>query len=446
VRLFSRAANNPEVMVMPSYPAADPATDWGRSHPDIVVYIPRGKPCNDTDNEHFLVYKAPKSDELLALWTQSSCEGRGDNHLALASSADGNAWSAPMRVVGTSAGGSEKQASWGFLVIADCGRIYCFYTKEAERFDYSRQGCGVMGCMISDDNALTWQVADDIPMPRNRFDSPDLAVPKNWIVWQKPIRDAQGRWLAGYTQCSSKDVVPPPEGWWTIDSRSAFMRFENLDAGPDPRDLRISWMPVDREGLEVPHRFYPRLSVAQEPSLVLLPDGRLFTTMRTMEGHIWYSVSDNDGDTWRPPEVLRLRDDGAPLRHPLSCCPIYDVGPDRYLLLYHNNDGTKDEFSQYCRHWRLNHLDHIRNPMFASIGEFRPGAHQPIWFALPEVLLDTNDIPVGPKGTAEIATYSSMTVFHGQRVLWYPDRKFYLLGKFITDAWIDKQAAGVPTL
>jgi hypothetical protein len=82
--------------------------------------------------------------------------------------------------------------------------------------------------------------------------------------------------------------------------------------------------------------------------------------------------------------------------------------------------------------------------MFASIGEFRPGAHQPIWFALPEVLLDTNDIPVGPKGTAEIATYTSMTVFHGQRVLWYPDRKFYLLGKVIGDAWIEQQAAGGP--
>jgi hypothetical protein len=38
---------------MPSYPAADPATDWTRSRPDIVVYIPRGKPYNDTDNKHF---------------------------------------------------------------------------------------------------------------------------------------------------------------------------------------------------------------------------------------------------------------------------------------------------------------------------------------------------------------------------------------------------------
>ena len=45
-----------------------------------------------------------------------------------------------------------------------------------------------------------------------------------------------------------------------------------------------------------------------------------------MEGHIWYSVSDDDGTSWRDPAVLRLCDDGAPLKHPLSCCPIYLSG------------------------------------------------------------------------------------------------------------------------
>ena len=40
---------------------------------------------------------------------------------------------------------------------------------------------------------------------------------------------------------------------------------------------------------------------------------------------------------------------------------------------------------------------------------------------------------VGPKRTAEIATYTSFTEFKGRRTLWYPDRKYYLLGKHITD-------------
>ena len=46
-------------------------------------------------------------------------------------------------------------------------------------------------------------------------------------------------------------------------------------------------------------------------------------------------------------------------------------------------------------------------------------------------LNDTHDIPVGPKATAEIATYTSMTQWHGRRVLWYPDRTYTLLGKYI---------------
>ena len=59
-------------------PPADPATDWKRSKPDVVVYLPKGGSQHDGDNEMFIVFKAPKSDELLGMWTQSSVEGRGD--------------------------------------------------------------------------------------------------------------------------------------------------------------------------------------------------------------------------------------------------------------------------------------------------------------------------------------------------------------------------------
>lgn len=80
-----------------------------------------------------------------------------------------------------------------------------------------------------------------------------------------------------------------------------------------------------------------------------------------------------------------------------------------------------------------NHLNYIRHPAYIAVGEFRPNAHQPIWFSSPKLILDTNGVEIGPKKTAEIATYTGITEWPGRRVLWYPDRKYYLLGKYLPD-------------
>ena len=411
--------------------AVDLATEWQRSKPDIVVYLPRGG--RDTDNEHFLVFEAPHGDELLATWTQSSCEGRGDNHIVVARSRDGEDWSEPLFVAGAREEG-DGQASWAFPIVAISGRIYLFCTRETPIFDNDRQGSGAMGCLYSDDAGHTWMQGSDIPMPRNRFDHPDPQVPKNWIVWQRPVLDSQGRWIAGYTQCTSKvHAQTTYSGWVNQDSRSAFMRFENIDEGPAPEELEISWLPVDREGLEVPNRVYPEMSVAQEPCVVLLPDGMLLVVMRTMTGQIWYSVSDDDGESWEEPEVLRYCDGGEPVPQPMSPCPIYALEDGRFLLVFHNNDGRLGKYDQFKLKWDCNQSNFLRNPTFIAVGHYDPQAHQPIYFDAPIELLDTGGIPIGPKGTAEIGTYPSLTEHQGKRVLWYPDRKYYLLGKYLPD-------------
>ena len=282
--------------------------EWLRTKPDVIVYLPKSE--HDGDNEHFLVFEAPKSDEVLAMWTQSSVEGRGDNRAVLARSLNGEEWSEPITIAGKGPGRTDEQASWAFPVVSEKGRIYCFYNKEIDKIDM-KQISGVMGCRYSDDNGYSWIIGKDIWVPKNKYDNPDPDYPANWIVWQKPIRDSKGRYIAGYTQWTSEKVIKKASKNWTdVDSRSAFMRFENIDENPLPEDLIISWLPVNREGLEVPHKINPEISVSQEPALVLLPDNRLFTVMRTMTGHIWYSVSEDDGETWRAPEVLRYKDGG----------------------------------------------------------------------------------------------------------------------------------------
>ncbi|MDR3261393.1 MAG: exo-alpha-sialidase [Tannerella sp.] len=411
--------------------------EWLRTNPDVVVYLPDGE--ENGDNEHFLVFEAPKSDELLAIWTQSSVEGHGDNRAVIARSKDGKNWSPPQTIAGKSIDRLEGQASWAFPVVSLQGRIYCFFTKETQNPD-TRQHSGVMGCLYSDDNGYTWIQSKDIDVPKNKYDNADITYTPNWIVWQKPIQDGKGRYISGYTQWSSETVIKSPTRNWTDqDSRSYFMRFENLDENPLPEEIVISWLPVEKVGIEVPHKTYPHLSVAQEPSVVLLPDKRLFAVMRTMTGYIWYSVSDDNGDTWRKPEVLRYKDGGEMIRNPMASCPIYSLSKNRFILIHYDNDGKRGAYDQFKEVWNNgNQLNFLRNPACISLGKFVHGAYQPIWFSRSKEFLTTNDFPVGPKGTAEVATYPSITEKNGVCTLWYPDRKHFLLGKYLTESLFEE--------
>jgi putative SOS response-associated peptidase YedK len=70
------------------------------------------------------------------------------------------------------------------------------------------------------------------------------------------------------------------------------------------------------------------------------------------------------------------------------------------------------------------------------VGEFRPNAHQPVWFSQPKLLADSDGVAAGVQGRTEMGTYGSLTEHNGKRILWYPDRKHFLLGKEITDEWL----------
>ena len=91
---------------------------------------------------------------------------------------------------------------------------------------------------------------------------------------------------------------------------------------------------------------------------------------------------------------MRYRDGGLPLRHPISPCPLYRLNDGRFLLLFHNNEGTIGKFSQFKIKWEYNQLNLIRNPTYIAVGHYMEEAEQPIWFDDPIKLLDTDDIPV----------------------------------------------------
>jgi len=319
------------------------------------------------------------------------------------------------------------------------------YSQHIGKFDSFFHHTGWLDGIYSDDNSATWSKPQNIPVARSINDNPDSAMPPNMLCWQKPLRlGKDGKYFAGFTRWTSFAVrKPSPKSLGTADSRVEFMRFENVDENPEPRDLKISWFMANEQALAVPCPSYPSNSVCQEPSIVKLPDGRLFCVMRTMVGGPCWSVSTDQGETWTAPRRLLRKDGGEPLLQPVSPCPIYDVGGNeagsgKYVLFIHNNDGHFKGFKPVPTVTGFN-----RRPIYLVAGRFQPDADQPVWFDDLQFFMDHDNTSLGKPGTNgrfDLSLYSSFTCRKGVPVLWYPDRKFFLLGRIIGNEWFERQA------
>ncbi len=416
------------------------ASQLNFTKPDFVVFVPRVQADEvvDTGNEHFLVTGGPDGS-LLAVWTQSSAEGDPDQHIAFAKSDDeGKTWTEPRVIAGPKKPGDGFMASWGYPLVSRTGRVYVLYSQNVGKVDQFRHHTGELTGIYSDDVGATWSKPQVVPVARSARDNPDPTMPSNMLCWQKPLRLGEdGKYLAGFTRWTSFAVTPNPlKDWRAADARVEFMRFENVDESPEPRDLKISWFARDDDALAVPFPGLPDISACQEPSIVKLPDGRLFVVMRTAAGSPYWSLSEDGGETWTKPRVLLLKDGGAPLLHPLSPCPIYDVGGEaagsgRYALFLHNHDGHYRDFGPKDTGMH-------RRPVYLAAGRFHPDADQPVWFDEPRLFMTAVEVPLGKPGTPgrlDMALYASSTVRNGRAVLWYPDRKFFLLGRVIGEEW-----------
>ncbi|MGI5898379.1 MAG: sialidase family protein [Christensenellales bacterium] len=414
-------------------PFGDPANEWARTQPDAKIYIPEKDMGNDCDNCVLAVIPTFDESELLAVWTQSTKEAFGDNRIVIARSGDGVNWSGTKVIAGAMTK-EDRQSSWGFPMYTKSGRLYIFFIQETDRGDLPRAASGELALMYSEDDGHTWSKPGIAPLPRGRYDHPDPSINKNWWCFQTPIRDAEGKYIVGITIETSPAVKPDRLPYPHNDSRAAFLRFENLDDNPEPEDVRVTISPTD--GLEVPDKSRPHTIVAQEPAPVLLPDGRLFATMRTMTGNIYYTVYEKSA--WREAAPLNGFD-GQPVPHPLGPCPIYRLEDGRYLCLTYNNPGKRlgyDLFAEPAERWAGNIC---RNPLFFMVGVYKADDEQPIRFGKPHLFMDSDDVAVGARKKSSTAPlYTAITQWHGKNMIWYPDRKYYILGKEIPAELLDE--------
>lgn len=383
--------------------------------PDYLLYVPKNTEY-EYNNVHLYVVEHSRSGMLIAFWTQSTCENNGDNHVVTAKSGDGGkTWSKPDFVVGCrnfdkETGKRDAQASWGFPIVSASGRIYLFYYREIPGVkDCSAQITGAFSCIYSDDIGESWSESGDIPQRKTPYDFRE-DIQDN-IVFELPLKLPDGTHLAGFTKFASRYISLPKRSCVGV----YFYRFKNIDDDPEIKDLEIEILPDD-EGL---HVFQPNgnMGKIEEPSMVTLPDGRIFCSMRTNLGGVFYSVSGDMGRTWAEPMPLAFSDNTF-FTHPLSPCPIFDLKDGRFMQLYH---GACDVSRPY----------HPRNTLRKAIGYFDPDGKQPIRFDKENdslyMSLDPEKVMLGDD--VQIAVYGSMTYMNGKKILWYPDRKFFLLGK-----------------
>ena len=278
--------------------------------------------------------------------------------------------------------------------------------------DIALQITGAFSCMYSDDLGETWSEYGDIPQRKTPYDFRENI--QDNIVFELPLKLPDGTYLAGFTKFASRYIDPSLRGGVHV----FFYHFKNIDDDPEIKDLKIDILPDDK-GI---HVYQPngREGKIEEPSLVMLPDGRIFCSMRTNLGGVFFSTSSDMGKTWETPRPLTFSDKTF-FTHPLSPCPIYDLKDGRFMQLYH---GVCDPERPY----------YPRHTLRCAIGYFDPDSeYQPIRFNKEDesvfMKLSEKDVILGDD--VQLAMYGTMTYMNGKKILWYPDRKFYLLGKDI---------------
>ena len=394
--------------------------------PDYIVFVPeqpqlrswrRKDRVGDTYNDHFHVLYDERRALLYAFWVQASDEGDIDEHIAFSKSLDkGKTWSKPQILAGSATKKNPHlRACWQQPMLSKSGRLYCLWAQTG-----IRPGCvGYMFGIHSDDGGENWSVPQYCPFAaRAEKDPRDPLQGPCWLNWQRPLRLGRGgRYLAATSRW----------GWAAHENRETdcacvvdFMQFDNIDDDPPVGKIKVSQFALDGKALRVPRngKFKP---VCEEGSIVKLPDGRLFCLMRSSIGHPVWSQSRDDGETWTQPQILRRRDGGEPFLHPQSPCPMYDwkgceAASGTYFALIHNRfDFTADTAMQR------------RTELYLIAGSFNPEAkNQPVEFAEPKMFAPR------PGGNS---FYTSYCVVDGKGILWYPDMKYYLLGRVVGPEW-----------
>jgi hypothetical protein len=387
--------------------------EWLISKPDFVTFIPSNSDPDYATNQHYLITRL-KNGRLLGIWTAAYMEGSTNQSMLCHWSDDnGKTWSKYKIIDGPLHDG--KIASWGFSIyVPEVDRFYVFYNKDIGTRIFHQ---GDMMMRYTSDGGQTWSNAYKYRFEPGEYTPKDSLLAPQWWAYQKPLR-VGNKYVLGFTEVLPHDSVI----FFSCEIR--FLSFENITTEMNPNKLIIKTYPRNgKPGLRGSYLNNSNRSTLQEPSIVQLSDGRLYCVMRSGGGSPFFSVSRDTGQTWTVPEKMRYGDGLEFFKQPLASCPIYSIMNGKFVYIFHNNSGDANGGSG------PSDLLKVRTPAYIVVGTEDLTSHQPIKFGKPILFFQNHVRPYGPSNRTEIATYPSLTDFNNSYILWYADRKHFLLGK-----------------
>ncbi len=246
------------------------------------------------------VVTLPDRTWLCVMTTGPGKEGARGQHIVATRSTDyGKTWSARVDIEPS----DGPEASWAMPFVTPAGRVYVFYTYNADNVrevltgepDGSRMGrvdtLGEYAFTFSDDGGRTWSERR-WPIPVREF-AIDRRNPYRGSVrffWGvgKPIRHGDAM-LLGFSK-----VLRHSRADFHVETEGCFLRSDNLLTESDPDRIRWETLPEGEVGIRSPGNG----GICEETSVAPLSDGSLFATFRTVEGHPVEAYSRDGGKTW----------------------------------------------------------------------------------------------------------------------------------------------------
>ena len=237
-------------------------------------------------------------------------------------------------------------ASYSAFCKTPAGRIYCFYNHNTdnvhdlvvdEKGTIKHRRLDLVGHFVfrySDDHGRSWsEKRYDIPMRIFDIDRTKPMGPDTLFFWNT------GRVFAIESELYvplSKIGREPYSTSKAFMSRSegAFLMSPNLLSENDPEQIEWRMLPDGDFGLRSPEEAGP---VAEEQQAVVMDNGTIYCVYRTTSGYLAAATSADRGHTWDDRHYALYASDDRPIKQPRACPPIWKIGPDSYLLWFHNN-------------------------------------------------------------------------------------------------------------